>query len=426
MALKILKLDPDKQAYEAGLREGDTLLSINGYELSDVLDLESYSSDFELNIEYRDADGALKELTIHRELGLSLGIDVVDYKPRLCQNHCIFCFIDQMPPRMRRSLYVKDDDYRLSALYGNYITLTNLNDDDLQRICDRQISPLYISLHSTDAELRQKMMRSAQPVDALEIMYDLADCDIEFHVQFVVVPGYNDGSKLYESLLDLMDADLNIQSIGIVPVGLTDYREGLCELRSFDADSARELLNLVEGFREKYRTRILYPADEFYVLCDEEPPADEYYRDYPQLENGIGMIRWGYNYFVDNKADLLEELRQSGKDHLVLCSESAKRHISQVVDELNAELSGIKIRYQCIKNTFLGSKITVAGLLSAGDIIAQERSREGEIIMLPNSIFNHEGLTLDDMDINTMQQRLKREILLCDPFWRGWQRHYLA
>lgn len=423
MALKILHLDDLGQAYEAGLREGDVILGINSFEMEDILQLQKHSSEFELNIDYLDGDGEEQSLVIHREWGRSLGIDKVDYRPRMCSNHCIFCFIDQMPPNLRRSLYVKDDDYLLSQLYGNYITLTNLEEEDLDRICEDDINPLFVSLHTTDPVLRQDMMRSVNPIDPLEIMQDLAECGVNFHVQFVVVPGYNDGEKLWESLCELHNQELDILSIGIVPVGLTKYRERLCDLRSFDEDSALALLTMVSDFREKYDSDIVYPADEFYVLAGFEPPEYDFYNEFPQLENGIGMLRLGYQNFTNNKDTLADELKESGKDHLILCSQSAKRHIRGIVKELNALLGAKKLRYQEIRNDFLGEKITVAGLLSAKDIIAQAGTQDGEVIVLPQSIFNCEGLTLDDMDINAMQAELKREILVCDPLWQDWERY---
>ncbi|HQQ68509.1 MAG TPA: DUF512 domain-containing protein, partial [Candidatus Cloacimonadota bacterium] len=270
MSLVIASVAGNSLAADAGIKSGEELVRINGLEVRDFLDLEYLSSDYHLRLRVKNALGKLRTVHIFRETARPLGIEPVAYRHRNCRNHCIFCFIDQMPKKLRGTLYNKDDDFLFSFVFGNYITLTNLSDADYKRIFSQHISPLYISLHSTDPELRQRMMRSHSPIHPLKQLRLLARHDIEYHLQIVCVPGYNDGEALKQSITDILESDLPALSIGIVPVGLTRYREGLCHLEPFDKGKAIECLDLIDELRNKYHSDILYPADELFVLAERD------------------------------------------------------------------------------------------------------------------------------------------------------------
>ena len=420
MAILIDSVLPGSLAASKGVKRGEKLLRVNGLEVRDFLDLEFYSSDYHFTLELQDSNGTIRTLDICRDDNRPLGIEQQPYYVRSCANACIFCFIDQMPPMMRSSLYEKDDDYIFSFVFGNYITLTNLQESDLQRIIKQRITPLYISLHTTNNELRQKMMRSAKPVNVQSVLTRLSKAGISFHVQIVCVPGYNDGEELRKTLSELLAADWNCLSIGIVPVGLTKYRSGLCALRSFDQAAATGLLALVEQIRQSFDSRIVYPADEFYVLAGLEIPDDDFYQDYPQLENGIGMLRLSYQNFKQKKRALLKELRKRKADYLWVCSSSAQSMMYRITDELNQRLEEQKVRLQTVSNDFFGPQISVSGLLTYSDLKSQLNPFPGEVIVLPSVIFNHEGDTLDGASQLTLKQTWENPILLINQFFEDW------
>ncbi len=420
MAITINSVLPKSLAAGYGITPGEQLLSINGKAVRDFLDLEYLASDYELLLKIKNPAGNTRELLILRENGRPLGIEPEPYNHKNCLNSCIFCFIDQMPPNMRDSLYGKDDDYLFSFVFGNYITLTNLDEEEYKRIIKQRISPLYISLHSTDPQVRQRMMRSASPVNAMAILKRLSSKGISFHIQFVCVPGFNDGEELRKSLGELLSSKLNLLSIGIVPVGLTRFREKLYQLCPFTPDSASETLDIIDQVRMQFSSTIIYPADEFYVLAGRELPEEDYYADYPQLENGIGMLRLTLQNFRSRKRSFLKELRKRDANYLMACSTSAYNTISQIATELNQRLSGISIRVQAIRNDFFGPLINVCGLLTYSDIKTQLKPEEGEVIVLPNCIFNHNGETLDGADRLTLKDTWSNPILVVDPFFEEW------
>jgi putative radical SAM enzyme (TIGR03279 family) len=423
MPLKIKSVEPDSLAAMAGIRPDEKILTLNGEQIRDFLDLEFYGSDFKLDFCLASPNGSKRELTIYRESARPLGIIPFDYKHRNCNNHCIFCFIDQMPPGMRKTLYAKDDDYIFSFVYGNYITLTNLKEEEIQRICDQHISPLYVSLHTTNARLRQQMIRSAKKMDPLPLMRRLADCGISFHVQMVIVPGYNDGIELRHSIMDLAAPDLNVESVGLVPVGLTQFRDHLTPLEPFDAELAEDLLELINDFEMFTEIDFVYPADEFYVLAGWEVPEEEFYQDYPQIENGIGMLRLGEENFKQRKRAFLKELRKSETNYHFLCSKSALGLMEKVVKALSVRLENRLLSLQVIRNDFFGEFISVAGLITAADIISQIQAPESSTLVLPSCVFNHEGYTLDGKSIAELKSLLNRDLLVVDPLWEDWQRY---
>ncbi|MEN6444478.1 MAG: DUF512 domain-containing protein [Candidatus Cloacimonas sp.] len=420
MSVIIQNVLPKSLAAKNGIQTGEKLISVNGQEVRDFLDLELLTSDYIFELEIMSATGDKRIVQIQREEKSFLGIDPEPYKIRQCENSCIFCFIDQMPPYLRNTLYVKDDDYLYSYVFGNYITLTNLKEDDYNRIIEQRITPLYVSLHTTDNVLRQKMMRSAQQVDALSILKHLSFHGISFHLQIVCVPGYNDGAALKRTLQDILTSHLNCLSIGVVPVGLTKYRQNLCELKPFNRQNSEYVLDLIEETRNAYHSEIIYPADEFYILAEREIPEESYYLDYPQLENGIGMLRLSIQNYKQKKRALLKELRKKPVNYLMIGSTAAQEIILKIAEDLNKRLENQMVKVQIIKNDFFGSDITVCGLITYADLYAQLAPEQDDTLILPSCIFNTEGETLDGKGFSTFKETWKNPILLIDQFFEEW------
>ncbi len=420
MAILIQNVLPKSLAAKKDIKSGEKLLSVNGQEVNDFLDLEFYTSDYEFELEILSADGLLRKVKIQREERSFLGIEPEPYKIRYCENACIFCFIDQMPPGLRPTLYMKDDDYLYSYVFGNYITLTNLGDADYARIINQRITPLYISLHTTDNTLRQKMMRSTKQVDALSVLKYLSRNGISFHIQIVCIPGVNDGEALKQTLKDLHHSELNCLSIGIIPVGLTKYRKNLCEIMPYNQQSATAILDLIDEARKNYNSSIIYPADEFYILAERDIPDEDFYADYPQLENGIGMLRLTIQTYKQKKRGLLKELRKKPFNYLMISSVCAQNIITRIAEDLNKRLDNQFIRVQVIRNDFFGPDISVCGLITYSDLLQQLTPQADEAIILPACIFNNEGETLDGKDHLNFQETWKNPILLIDQFFEDW------
>ncbi len=325
-----------------------------------------------------------------------------------------------MPPGLEPTLYMKDDDYLYSYVFGNYITLTNLGDADYARIINQRITPLYISLHTTDNTLRQKIMRPSKQVDALSVLKNLSRHGIGFHIQIVCIPGINDGEALKQTLKDLHDPEINCLSIGIVPVGLTKYRKNLDAIIPYNRQTATEILALIDEARKEYNSTIIYPADEFYILAERDIPDEDFYADYPQLENGIGMLRLTIQTYKQKKRGLLKELRKKPVNYLMISSVCAQNVITRIAEDLNKRLENQFIRVQVIHNDFFGPDISVCGLITYSDLWQQLAPQAGETIILPASIFNNEGETLDGKDHLTFQETWKNPILLIDQFFEDW------
>jgi len=420
MAILIQNVLPRSLAAKNDIKGGEKLLSVNGQAVNDFLDLEFYTSDYEFELEIMSTEGISRKVKIQREEKSFLGIEPEPYKIRYCENACIFCFIDQMPPELRPTLYIKDDDYLYSYVFGNYITLTNLDETDYARIIKQRITPLYVSLHTTDNALRQKIMRPSKQVDALSVLKNLSRHGIGFHIQIVCIPGINDGEALKQTLKDLHDPEINCLSIGIVPVGLTKYRKNLDEIMPYNRQTATAILALIEEARKEYNSTIIYPADEFYILAERDIPDEDFYADYPQLENGIGMLRLTIQTYKQKKRGLLKELRKKPVNYLMISSVCAQNVITRIAEDLNKRLENQFIRVQVIRNDFFGPDISVCGLITYSDLWQQLTPQAGETIILPASIFNNEGETLDGKDHLTFQETWKNPILLIDQFFEDW------
>lgn len=418
MPLKIVEVQPRSQAAKAGINEQDTILGINGMPVNDFFDLQYYANDFRLEFDLSDAQGELKTVVVERLPNKALGIEPEAYQHKNCQNRCVFCFIDQMAPGLRPSLYKKDDDYLLSYVFGNYITLTNLNQKELTRIIDQHISPLYVSLHTVDPNLRRKIMRHASAPDIMKTLSKLSDNGISFHIQIVCVPGYNCGEELRATLDELLDSSLSLLSIGLVPVGLTRFRDQLPVLKPFDPDLARQTLSLIAEFRQ--RSEIIQAADEFFVQAGEPLPDIGYYGDFPQLENGIGMLRLMLTNFQKRKRNFIKELDQAKNAYLMLTSRSASSTIQGLADSINGKLTRSGIRVQTLRNDYFGEQISVSGLLTAQDILEQIQAPPEETVVLSSNLFNSDGLTLDGLSQIDLKERLKRPLLVVDQLFEDW------
>ncbi|MCB5247588.1 MAG: DUF512 domain-containing protein [Candidatus Cloacimonetes bacterium] len=419
MPLKVIKVQPRSPAAKAGIRGGDTILSINAMPINDFFDLEYYANDYQLEIELLDAAGSARNVTVLRQVNKALGIEPAPHKVATCANNCVFCFIDQLPPGLRPTLYQKDDDYLFSYVFGNYVTLNNLRSPQLKRIADQHISPLYVSVHSTDARLRARMMRYERDFDVLTTLRSLSEQDISFHLQIVCVPEFNCGERLRETLSDLLDGSVKVLSIGIVPVGLTGFRDRLTQLKPFTPELAAQTISIIEEFRQLNPG--VQAADELFVMAGQPIPEADYYGDFPQLENGIGMLRLSNMNFARRSKALARELEKAKMPFLMLTSRLAAPSIEELAGELDSRLERSSVRVQAIDNRWLGGHVCVSGLLAAADILGQHGAEENEGLIVPSNVFNHDGLTLDDLSQIDLRDRAGRPLLVVDQYFEDWE-----
>ena len=400
----ITGVDKRSPADLAGLRAGQALLSVAGQTIRDVLDYRFYSYDANVTLTVADEDGATRTVTIHKsvgeDLGLSFASELMDSQ-WACANHCLFCFVDQLPPGLRSSLYFKDDDARLSFLLGQYITLTNLASGDFERILSMRISPLHISVHATEPDLRARMLGNPQAGDCLSHMRALAAGGITMHAQVVVCPELNDGPSLSRTLHDLLSLFPAVQSVSVAPVGLTRWRKGLYPLRPFDREGACEVLALVEALAVRHRARhgisAVYAADEFYLLANRTPPDEVYYDGYPQLENGVGLLTSFESEYYETLADLPAGL--SVEPFTIATGVLAAPFLGRLLASLADRISGLRYKIIATPNKLFGENVTVAGLLCGRDIIDALRGQVvGNRVLIPASMLRHGGdIFLDDL-----------------------------
>ena len=411
---KITKICEGSPASRVGVQPGDELLSIDSKPVRDILDYQYLSAEerFEVRVR-RDGQDYAYSITkdAEEDLGLEFEEELFDGL-HTCRNKCIFCFLGQMPKGLRQSLYVRDDDYRLSFAHGNYITLTNLSDEDMDRICSQRMSPLYISVHATDPSLRADMFRNENAGRIMEQLRMLAEARITMHTQIVLCPGVNDGEHLERSIRDLSSLYPRVASIAIVPVGLTKHRAKLAPLRPVDGETARQVINLCvrrqKEFKSRYGTRLVFPSDEFYLLSGMDFPSSRAYEGFPQLEDGVGVSR----IFLDElgKVSRYKNRRLLKKRSYVLVTGVlATPLVRRFADVLN-EFDGVSARVCTVKNNFLGKTVTVAGLLAGQDIAAALKGVSGgEEILIP-SVALKDDLFLDDMKVSELQNVVGRRI----------------
>lgn len=414
MAVIISGIEPNSPADLAGIKAEGRLISINRHEIFDVLDFRFYQNEKRLKLKI-EIDGKIKTYKIKKqeydEIGLLFDTYLMD-KQRSCKNNCIFCFIDQMPKGMRESLYFKDDDSRLSFLFGNYITLTNITEHEVERIINMHISPINISVHTTNPELRCKMMNNRFAGKALDILYRIANAGISINCQLVLCPGYNDGEELRRSLKDLTAID-SVQSIAAVPVGLTGHRDGLAKLEPFDFKTATAVLDIINEFGDacykKTGHRRVFAADEFYILSGREIPNTEFYDEFLQLENGVGMWSLFLSEAKSAVDDLeLDDLPEKERKITVATGEAAYPLLKNIVDITTEKWHNLYCNVYAIKNNFFGGHITVTGLVTGSDLIAELKDKPlGDELLISSSMLRHEGdRFLDDITVEELEKEL--------------------
>ena len=408
----IVDVQKNSPAEKAGFLPGDVLISINGEKIIDILDYRFLAAEASFTAEVKRGDKILHlevENPMYTDIGLCFADDLID-QPRHCKNKCVFCFIDQLPKGMRDTVYFKDDDPRMSFLLGNYVTLTNLSDEEMNRLIARCIGEMRVSVHATDPETRVRMMKNPSAGRIMEQLRKLAEHHVHLHCQIVLCPGYNDGQVLDRSLADLFSLLPWVESISVVPVGLTKFREGLEKLTPVDECVANDTIARVEKWQqralEETGHHIVYAADEFYLKANKEIPNIEQYDDFPQIENGVGMLR----SFEDEFLSVLKRVpRLWKKRHVsIITSSAAFDMIVRLSKMLEARCKRLKIDVYLVKNEFFGDKITVAGLTVGQDIIKSLKDKDlGEALYFSDAMLRHEkDMFLDNMTVEELSQQL--------------------
>ncbi len=431
---QITGIEPGSVAAAIGLRAGDELLAVNGNAVQDIIDVQFYAADEELELTIR-RDGEILPFTAVRDYNQSLGLEfnhpTFDTDIRRCNNLCEFCFVLQMAPKFRRTLYIKDDDYRYSFLFGHYVTLTNLSEHDWWRIQHMRLSPLYVSVHVTDLGKRRQYLRNADAPDILAQLRQLAEWGIEVHTQVVVTPGVNDGRTLTQSIHDLAALYPTVQSISVVPVGLT--RQHKYAMRPHTREEAAATLAYVESLQAEYLARFgirfVYPTDEWYLVTGREVPPLAAYDGYELHENGLGMVR----HFLDEWQKVRLEIGDWRRNVNLQSPIANRQSLTLVTGTLFAEtlrqtavpfaqLTGVSVSVLPVVNERLGATITVAGLLMAEDVLNQlAAAGYGDLVILPRVMFDHpDRISLDDVSPQDAANRLQRPVALADTMGDVW------
>ena len=415
MAVRITSVELGSPARRARIHKGDTLISINGNAITDVLDYQFYMTDEHLEILLCDQEKKLRTVVVEKDEYDDLGLEFETYlmdRQMGCKNACIFCFVDQTPPGMRKSLYFKDDDTRMSFLFGNYTTLTNLKEGDIQRIIKMHISPINISIQTMNPALRVQMMKNPFAGESLKFVRMLTEGGIKINTQIVLCPGYNDGEQLEYSLSELAKLGPNVQSIAVVPVGLTRYREKLTPLRGFFPQEAVEVVKTMERWGEyfckEYGTRTAYASDEFYILAGKDFPPYEFYEDFAQLENGVGMMTLMQHDFTQALKEA--QLEQSPAAHrcTIATGQLAYPMMQDFAERVQQAFPQVQVQVKKIRNDFWGPTITVAGLITGQDLLAQLEGLDlGSELLIPANMLRHEqDRFLDDLTLEQVQETL--------------------
>jgi len=410
-------VEADSLAEIAGIRPGDEIISVNGCPVRDIIDFRYHASDTRLQILLRRDDAEFSAV-IDKDYDDPLGLDFTSELfdgVKTCRNRCAFCFVDNLPRGMRRTLYIKDDDYRLSFLHGNFVTLSNVTEEDIQRILDQRLSPLYVSVHATMPELRARLLRPRGCPDILSTLRSLAEGHIQLHTQIVLCPSVNDGENLDQSIEDLAGLGYSLLSIGVVPVGLTKYNKAQ-DFGVYSREGASAVLEQVKRWQHKFRqqmgTRLVFASDELYLQAGRDVPGASVYEGYPQYENGIGIVR----AFIDEVRYAAMRVLAASKPTRIglVTGRSAEPFLRRLADALNA-FHNISVEVYPIVNDFFGHTVTVAGLLTGQDIISQLKGRDVPDTILVPRVMLRDGSFLDDVKLSDVAVALGREIVSVEP-----------
>ncbi len=412
----IAYVEPDSPASEAGIVAGDILLSINGEEPQDILEYRYLCAEYEVELEIKKQDGSIEIITIendYEDLGIEFREGLID-KAQSCSNKCIFCFIDQLPKGMRETVYFKDDDARLSFLQGNYVTLTNMSDDDIDRLIRMRVSPINISVHTTNPELRQKMLNNRFAGNLFERMKKFAEAGLYMNCQIVLCPGFNDKAELDRTINDLASLLPYTASLSVVPVGLTRYREGLCKIEPFDKESSLAVVKQVEEHQRRilkeHGTRFVYLADEFYLNAGLSVPTADSYEGFPQIENGVGLIASMKEEFDDAITRIPK--RNFSRNIAIVTGELAAPFIKELSNRVEAKTDGVKVTVFAVKNEFFGGGVNVAGLVCACDIMNTVKdAKDFDELLIPDSMLRDgEDIFLDNITLDSLSKTLNVKI----------------
>ena len=413
MAHLITSVRPGSPAERAGMTAGDMLIAINGETVIDFIDYQALTASSTLDIKTRKGHFGVRK-DDYDDLGLEFESPMMS-GIRMCANKCIFCFVDQLPKCARESLRVKDDDWRMSLMMGNYVTLTNVSDRELDRIVRRHVSPLYISVHAMDPELRAHLLGTERGARLPHQMKKLAEGGTQMHCQAVLCPGINDGAALERTITELMDMYPAAQSLALVPVGLTGHREGLAEVRKYRQEEAREVIEIAEKWRkvclEKFGTRFVFPSDEFYLAAGMEVPSDEEYEDYAQIDDGVGMLR----LFETEFADAWEETELPGAGEarvrpLIACGVSAAEFFRELMKKY--PVNGADVRVKAVENRFFGKEVTVSGLVTGRDLVDAVKDEDCTHVLITCTMLRDEdNVFLDDMTLEEATRLIGRPVI---------------
>ncbi|HQO09751.1 MAG TPA: DUF512 domain-containing protein [Clostridiales bacterium] len=414
--VKIVSVEKNSPSYKAGIRKGDSLISVNGKQIEDAIDFNYYCADEPLSFVVEGKAGAYKAAF---ETAGNNGIEVEDLKIRHCGNNCIFCFISQNPKGMRKTIYVKDEDYRFSFLYGNYFTLTTITPKELDRIVKMKLSPLYISVHSVNDDVRKKLLGIKKDDKLLEKMKYLTDNGIELHTQIVMCPGYNDGKILEDTIRVMRGFYPMVRSVAVVPVGLTSFRKNLPKIEPVTKEIAAETVKLIFKLNKKYKketgTGFVFPADEFFITSGIELPEEEFYEDYLQYEDGVGPARNFIERFLESVDAIPEKINKKASVTIVT-GELFYEIMNRIVMPELKKVKNLSVRLIKAENMLFGRSVTVAGLLGGKDIIKSVgKAKSGDdLLLIPSTILNYDGKFLDDITPDDLSEKTGYKVLLVE------------